>query len=68
MLKCPRENEIDNWDDVSSIPNDTGLVTLDAWKRLDEERIDPITLMRNRLLISKYTKMSCALVSNSLLS
>lgn len=61
-FQCQGEEDIDCWEVPYSLPDDTNLVTLDAWKRLHDGRIDPVTLHRNRLLKSKYTEMSCALV------
>ena len=57
------EDEVFDWDNPDLLPAGHGLVTLEAWKNQQEKRIDPVTLIRNRLLKSKYTELSCALVS-----
>ena len=60
-LTCPLESEVTDWEDPAAMPEGAGLVTLDHWKTSDSDRKD-LNSKARRLLRSKYTEITCALV------
>ena len=62
-LRCPRECEVSNWDDITTVPDDTGLLTVKCWKKIVEDQTTKSANKKSTWLRSKYSEIDCALVS-----
>ena len=62
-LRCPRESEVTNWDDILTVPDDTGLLTVKCWRKIVEDQTVKSANKKSTFLRSKYSEIDCALVS-----
>jgi len=60
-LRCPRESEVSNWDDILTVPDDTELLTVKCWKKIVEDQTVKTANKKSTFLRSKYSEIDCAL-------